>query len=93
MTNTESPAVPLLFANGTWRPVAAQLAPRVVGLDADGDLLVPLMEEMPDYLIPLTPCCNASGKGGAAGVICRACYRNVSYKYGGQEELAVAVVR
>lgn len=33
----------------------------------------------------LTPCCKAHGKGDAdasTGVVCRACYREVSAKYG-----------
>lgn len=33
----------------------------------------------------LTPCCGAHGKGDAdasTGVVCRACYREVSAKYG-----------
>lgn len=25
-------------------------------------------------IYPLTPCCNASAKGSASGVVCRACY-------------------
>ncbi len=35
-------------------------------------------------LVALTPCCKASGKGGDSptGVVCRACYRPVSAKYG-----------
>lgn len=79
------------FADGTTREVAEPLASRVVGLDADGDLLVPLTEGRLDYLAPLTPCCNASGKGTSAptGVSCRACYRTVSPKYGSWERIAV----
>lgn len=30
----------------------------------------------------LTDCCNASGKGGEHGVICRACYQPVDAVYG-----------
>jgi hypothetical protein len=30
----------------------------------------------------LTACCQASGKGGADGVICRACYRPVADTFG-----------
>jgi hypothetical protein len=30
----------------------------------------------------LTPCCNASGKGGEHGVICRACYDDVDFIFG-----------
>lgn len=32
---------------------------------------------------PLTACCQASGKGGATGVICRACYQPVPSVMGG----------
>jgi len=31
---------------------------------------------------PLTVCCNASGKGGGLGVICRACYEDVDWSFG-----------
>jgi hypothetical protein len=31
---------------------------------------------------PLTPCCNASGKGGGYGVVCRNCYQDVASGYG-----------
>ena len=30
-----------------------------------------------EYLISLTDCCNASGKGGEYGIICRNCYNDV----------------
>jgi hypothetical protein len=30
----------------------------------------------------LTDCCQASGKGGASGVVCRACYRPVADQFG-----------
>lgn len=35
---------------------------------------------------PLTPCCEASGKGSSnveSGVVCRACYHEVDPKFGG----------
>lgn len=35
-----------------------------------------------DVAYVLTPCCGASGKGGAAGIVCRACYRPVADLYG-----------
>jgi hypothetical protein len=31
---------------------------------------------------PLTPCCQASGKGSERGVVCRSCYNEVSAIYG-----------
>lgn len=81
------------FEDGTERLLDTRLSDRVVGLDADGDLLVPLMDEMPDYLVPLTSCCNASGKGSESptGVVCRACGRFVTAKYGGPSTLTVPV--
>lgn len=92
MTNTT--LVQLHFEGvAATRWVSPDLAPRVVGLDGDGDLLVPLMAEMPDYLVPLTWCCYASGKGSGGGIVCRACYRAVSFKYGGQSTMAAPVLR
>lgn len=32
---------------------------------------------------PLTTCCGATGKGGGHGVICRSCYEDVDYSFGG----------
>lgn len=34
------------------------------------------------FVYPLTPCCQASGKGGGHGVICRACYHDVHGGFG-----------
>ena len=31
---------------------------------------------------PLTPCCQASGKGADVGVVCRNCYQPVDAMYG-----------
>lgn len=78
-----------------------RIADRVRGIDADGDLVVPLgepgspirHEDGTEYLMPLTPCCHASGKGAESrtGVVCRACYREVDGKYGGPSTVAVRV--
>lgn len=73
MTNTL-----IRFTDGQSRLVDARLAPKIIALDADGDLCVNFYGEC----APLTPCCNASGKGGETGIVCRACYRSVSSKYG-----------
>lgn len=35
------------------------------------------------YAYPLTTCCNATGKGGGSGVICRSCYEDVDWEFGG----------
>lgn len=54
--------------------------------DADGDLLVPIIDGKPELgYMALTPCCNASGKGvdySASGVACRKCHEDVDWKYG-----------
>lgn len=31
----------------------------------------------------VTPCCNASAKGGECGTVCRACYREIDPSLGG----------
>jgi hypothetical protein len=81
------------FADGTTEDLPERLAARVVGRDADGDLLVPLFPDQDDYLVPLTPCCHRDGKGGQRGIVCRGCYQPVECKYGGQSTLAVPVAR
>jgi hypothetical protein len=80
------------------RTIPANLADRFRGYDEDGDIVivmvthvgtdfndtVPMLDDNGnEYLIALTPCCNASGKGGGMGVICRKCHRDVDGKYGG----------
>lgn len=92
--------VDIALADGRHVQVHSLIADRVRGVDADGDLLVPLGEpdhsirhdDGAEYLIPLTSCCHASGKGAesSTGVVCRACYRGVDPKYGGPSTLAVA---
>jgi hypothetical protein len=62
--------------------IPSDLDDDVVGWDRDGDLVV---EFIPGHYAPLTPCCNASGKGvtySETGVACRACYVDVDGKYG-----------
>jgi hypothetical protein len=94
-------AVDVVLEDGRRLRVRAVIADRVRGVDADGDLLVPLTEPAQrilgdygdEYLVPLTPCCHAHGKGAdsATGVVCRKCYREVDPKYGGPGDLTVAV--
>lgn len=94
-------AVELTLTDGRRIRVHPVIADRVRGVDADGDLLIPLGEadtpiHHPDgteYLIPLTPCCHASGKGSesSTGVVCRRCYREVDPKYGGPSEVAIHI--
>ncbi|MEV0682168.1 hypothetical protein AB0I60_37195 [Actinosynnema sp. NPDC050436] len=94
--------VELLFADGRRIAVHATIAGRIQGLDADGDLLVPLGEpghpihhdDGTEYLIPLTTCCHASGTGSTmadSGVVCRSCRHEVDGKYAGPGTLALAV--
>lgn len=33
------------------------------------------------YVYPLTPCCEASGKGSNGGIVCRSCYEPVESVY------------
>lgn len=99
-TASRSDMVDIPLVNGRHIQVRAGLADRVHGIDADGDALATLGEpdhpiRHPDgsnYLVPLTPCCQADGKGSesATGVVCRACYREVDGKYGGHSTVAVA---
>jgi hypothetical protein len=60
------------------------------GLDADGNGVYAMSEEHA-YLYAVTPCCQASGKGSFAGVVCRACHRVVDDYFGGRATLAVPV--
>lgn len=93
--------VTIRLANGRHKSVSAVIADRVHGIDSDGDLLIPLGEpghpaRHPDgtiYLIPLTPCCQASGKGStesATGMTCRGCRKEVDSKYATHSTIAVA---
>lgn len=97
---TPADTVDIALVDGRHLKVHAVIADRVRGIDADGDLLVPLgdtdhpirHEDGTEYLIPLTRCCHASGKGSESptGVVCRRCYRPVDVKYGGPGHLAIA---
>ncbi|HET6286472.1 MAG TPA: hypothetical protein VFG15_06945 [Amycolatopsis sp.] len=98
--DTPDDAVAIELADGSHRHVHAVIADRVVGIDVDGDLLIPLGEpgrpilhdDGTEKLIPLTPCCHASGKGSESptGMVCRRCYCEVDGKYGGTSSIAVA---
>lgn len=82
------------FADGRIVAMRADTARWTVGLDADGDVVIE-HPDMPGYPYPVTPCCHASGKGSVnsdTGVICRACYAEVGYKYG-MDGVAVVPVK
>ncbi|WP_086667063.1 hypothetical protein [Lentzea kentuckyensis] len=91
MSTLDPATVELTFTNGFRHLVPAFLAARVRGIDSDGDLLVPLCDrpsmlrdDHTEYLVPLTPCCRATGKGAecSTGVVCRSCFEEVGIKYG-----------
>lgn len=99
-TTTAPDTVLIPFADRSTRQVPTHLATRIVGLDRDGHLVIPLAgpDEDPirhgdgtEYLIPLTSCCHATGKGGEHGVICRGCHQPVDEKFGGPTRVAVLV--
>lgn len=93
--------VELLLTNGQRIQTPAVIASRVRGVDPDGDLLVPLLgpdsppqrDNHVEYLIPLTPCCHASGRGAESrtDLVCRRCHREVAARYGGPGQLDTAV--
>lgn len=90
--------VTLTLANGTQVDVNPVIASRVRGIDADGDLLVcdgaSQALDGNENLVPLTPCCHATGTGAdysGTEVACRNCHRDVDVKYGGPGRLAVGL--
>lgn len=98
----EPELVEITLEDGRRLHVRPALAGQLRGIDLDGDLVVPLDPTTPsyhsdgsEYLIPLTPCCHAGGKGAesSTGVVCRACYHEVDSKYGGTTTTAVTVAR
>ncbi|MDX8140561.1 magnesium chelatase domain-containing protein [Lentzea sp. BCCO 10_0061] len=88
----------LRLANGRLLYVAPVIAGRVRGVDADGDVLV-CDEDIKradgtERLVPLTPCCHATGKGASyseTNVACRHCCQDVGPKYGTDGHLAVGL--
>jgi hypothetical protein len=101
MAKNSADRVQLSLEDGRRIHVPTMIADRVRGIDADGNPLVPLVEpgsplhheDGAEYLLPLTPCCQASSKGAAVGtgVVCRACHREVDVKFGAPSRLAVHV--
>jgi hypothetical protein len=99
--NDPTSRVDLALEDGRHITVHAAIADRIVGVDADGDPVVNLgqpdspiyHDDGTEYLTPLTPCCNAHGKGAAVStsVVCRACYAVVDIKYGGPSDVVVRV--
>lgn len=97
MPNSPNSTVTLTLANGARIKVDRVISHRIRGLDADGDLLLCdqtiRSQDGAEYLVPLTRCCRATGKGAdsATGVVCRNCYRVVHSKYGGPGRIAVGL--
>lgn len=99
MSDSPSTLVELVLEDDTYIEVNQVIANRVRGIDADGDILVvdtcrPAgASDDSAELIPLTPCCQATGKGSATstGVACRRCYKEVDFKYGGSGTIAIRV--
>ena len=65
--------------SGQSREIPANLVDDVVGLDAEGRIVVDhfgALDAPKDgaFLFGLTACCNASDKGIEDGVVCRGCY-------------------
>ncbi|MFD9701291.1 magnesium chelatase domain-containing protein [Lentzea sp. NPDC059081] len=100
MNHRASPSrtVQLTLADGGLLYVSPVLASRVRGIDADGDVLVCdediTRADGTEYLVPLTPCCHATGKGvtySETNVACRRCYQDVDPKYGTDGQLEVGL--
>jgi hypothetical protein len=59
------------FESGATRRLDPDLAKKVVGLTAEGRVVV--KDDFADYLFGLTLCCNAYDKGYEDGIYCRKC--------------------
>lgn len=65
--------------SGMSREIPANLVDDVVGLDAEGRIVVDNFGALDDptdgaFVFGLTLCCNASDKGVEDGIVCRRCY-------------------
>lgn len=87
----EDAEIPVALANGVAVYVPRRGADRFRGIDNAGNRVYAMDLPGDDYLVPLTPCCNATGKGSPSptGVVCRACKRTVSSYFGGPAIVAV----
>jgi hypothetical protein len=76
----------IILTDGTKVRIPPEEPERFKGLDFDGDMVY-AADWDPTYLFALTPCCLATGKGSEDGIVCRNCYRPVSWKFGGTAEV------
>lgn len=88
----------LTLADGRHVFVAPVTASRVRGIDADGDILLSADDiNSPDsgeHLIPLTPCCHATGRRAADSLTrtaCQRCGQDVDSKFSTHSELAIGL--
>lgn len=86
MVDRHTPTV-VTFADGTTATLAKQTAENVVGLSADGYVVV----ESGSMKFGLTPCCFTSATGTEDGIACRSCYTEVDWSLGGNMDVAVPV--
>lgn len=71
--------------------VPAASADRFAGLDGYGNRVYRARAEWgANYLVPMTQCCHATGKGADSptGVVCRRCHAPVDGYYGGPAQVA-----
>lgn len=80
------------MADGNIYPVPASIAEKFRGLDDQRNVVIAAgtNTDGTEYLIPLTRCCVATGKGMEYGVGCRNCYQEVDPYYGGSAEVETA---
>jgi hypothetical protein len=85
--NLDMASVPM--ADGNSYPVPAGIAEKFRGLDDQRNVVIKGWDNSDgtEYLIPLTPCCLATGKGMEGGVGCRNCYEYVDDYFGGPAEV------
>lgn len=88
--NLEMVSVPM--ADGNTYPVPASIAEKFRGLDDQRNVVIKGWDNADgtEYLIPLTRCCLATGKGMEFGVGCRGCYNEVDPYFGGPAEVHAA---
>ena len=84
--------VSIPLADGNAYPVPASIAEKFRGLDDQRNVVIKGWDNADgtEYLIPLTRCCLATGKGMEGGVGCRNCYEYVDEYFGGPAEVRTA---